>query len=246
MILIQRVTLICFQSLSSDLKAEESEEIVQVKKDSKKSFLERMRSRKGSVKKDKKRTKRASMPQETYDDVANGGVRGFSSEEMYNFPPPPRPIYSKPTSNEPVEFLDRDATEDETRMRNKDSMSQELIECEHYQIPRANSCRVSQIILEEELYDDVAIIADFTSRHRDPPKKLLSVGLDKRMWGRFGSGKRTKSSVSIDSAKSSSDNDDVDHSGDSPVKLNTLQKLISKMESSLGKSSKNSLSVSSA
>lgn len=242
-----------FQSLSNDLKRVESEEIVEVKKDSKKSFLERMRSRKGSVKKDKKRTtKRSSMPQEslTYDDVANG-AGGLPSEEMYNFPPPPRPIYSKPTSNELVVVAEQfnSETEDDAKMRNRESMSQELIECEHYQIPKSNSCRVSQIILEEELYDDVAIIADFTSRHREPTKKLLSVGLDKRMWGRFGSGKRTKSSVSIDSAKSSSDNDDIDHqhsSHDSHIKLNTLQKLISKMESSLGKSSKNSLSVSSA
>lgn len=134
-------------------------------------------------------------------------------------------------------------------------------ECEHYQIPRGDSVQVQPIFRpDDQLYDDIAI-ADFRARQKEqiaasdspnncsvskaPEKPAIST---KKPWNRFGSGKKIsyRESCSAQTSsmriKSSLDLDDCSSDHVLPVtdkpetaKLNKLQKLINKVETTLGK-----------
>ncbi|XP_043286938.1 uncharacterized protein [Venturia canescens] len=144
--------------------------------------------------------------------------------------------------------------------RNKNEMP---FDCEHYQIPRGDSLQVHFIPQpDEQLYDDIAI-ADFRTKQNDqiatsasqnhfaattaPERPPIST---KKSWNRFGSVKKISSrentlpQSSTTKNKSSLDLDycPPDHVlpvTDKPetAKLNKLQKLINKMETTLGKQS---------
>lgn len=100
----------------------------------------------------------------------------------------------------------------------------------------------------DDLYDDVAILAEFTARqkevlnNRDNENATRSqISPEKKAWNRFVSGKRSKT---VDSTVTETNsrvlNETEDSSDDfgeqhNTSRMNTFQKLISRMENSLGK-----------
>ena len=98
------------------------------------------------------------------------------------------------------------------------------MEFEHYQIPRSD--RVLQV--EEVLYDDVALLAKFRAKPRES-----TVSNFEKVWSRFSSG-RSKSSTH----ETEENNDLSSGSNDQQeMRVNRFQKLVSKIENTLGKSS---------
>ncbi|XP_071638935.1 uncharacterized protein [Temnothorax longispinosus] len=270
----------------------------------KKSFLDRVLSRRESPGKSDKRhrykDKVSSNPSSlldteeipTYDDAsdltptrdvsANGGIGEDVPE--YTCPPPPRPIYqvkspAGSTSPEQTEDVYDDVsayknhhqqiiphapgldicasvneavhnttrnTESET---NGDSTREEM---EHYQLPRSDLRVRDAVEMEqnEQLYDDIALWADFTARQRDIAKKResedaksVSVGSDKKAWNRFAVNRKSRVTSDFNcsaEANKRGGNEGLDEMEDSlessgSVKRNTFQKLISRMENSLAK-----------
>ena len=105
------------------------------------------------------------------------------------------------------------------------------MEFEHYQTPRSE--RVLQV--EDVLYDDVALYTKFKSK----PRESTASNFEK-VWSRFSSGK-SKSSVN----ESEENNDSSSASNDQQeVKVNRFQKLVNKIENTLGKSSVKPLPLS--
>ncbi|XP_076649496.1 uncharacterized protein LOC143357129 isoform X2 [Halictus rubicundus] len=125
-------------------------------------------------------------------------------------------------------------------------------ESEHYQTPRPNSnsnYREHPVAQEEELYDDIAILAEFTARQKEfrnsrdseEAREIRAQSSpEKRSWNRFVGGKRSKA---IDSARNQETYTPRNSNGTECVddlaatRMNTFQKLINKMENSLGKGS---------
>lgn len=138
---------------------------------------------------------------------------------------------------------------------NVDRSQQTFEDDEHYKTPRPDSHYPKCQPVDHQtndLYDDVAILAEFTTRQ----KEILSsrekdnegttksqTSPEKKPWNRFVGGRRSKA---IDSSiaegngrvsqgtEGSSDELNEQHNS---LRMNTFQKLISRMENSLGKAS---------
>ncbi|XP_076675584.1 uncharacterized protein LOC143372856 [Andrena cerasifolii] len=269
------------------VKMDKTEKIVKteepVKSPQKKSFLDRVRSRKDSPQKMEKKMKRtvaaassasvqesATFENVTYMMAAQEAKQNFQVEEStYTCPPPPRPIYVKPPTIaadaiEQQELYDdvsacREKYQDEDAWKldegsrrklnyvadagrvdadtlvmcdNTDYLQQSLQDNEHYQTPRSESNQPRKYVIadqQEELYDDIAILADFTARQNEVSGKTDSedatrtqASLEKRSRNRFVRG--------------------FEEAGDFKeqqglMRMNTFQKLINKMENSFGKAS---------
>ncbi|XP_015171676.1 PREDICTED: uncharacterized protein LOC107063975 [Polistes dominula] len=241
---------------------------VQKKTPTKKSFLNRMRNKKESPqKKDKiitaKQETLAPPPQiiqaeevTTYDDVSDLIIKDMSaSNEMseYICPPAPRPVYVKPpTIIIPVkeEFYDDVNGCQEKKNQQIQSNIQKLEnrisdDCEHYKSPRKDTWQqVSPSQMEEQIYDDVAILANFTARqkeisdeNKDQDSSKASTSPDKRSWNRFSRKHRSSDSIGSETNKRTSKEitDDCFEEQQNFSRMNTFQKLINKMENSLGK-----------
>lgn len=194
-------------------------------------------------------------------------------ETEYLCPPAPRPIYSIPpaittcsveqlyddiaacqekmtTENERLldnsinsAALSSGSTEMDTPLMKLDIIPEQCfnpelkangepeMEFEHYQTPRSD--RVLQV--EEVLYDDVALYTKFKSKPRES-----TVSNFEKVWSRFSSG-RSKSSVN----EPDEGNDSPSASNDQQeVRVNRFQKLVNKIENTLGKSSVKPLPLS--
>ncbi|XP_011051567.1 PREDICTED: uncharacterized protein LOC105144384 isoform X2 [Acromyrmex echinatior] len=262
----------------------------------KKSFLNRVLSRRESPSKetDKKERYRCkdkissnsalSLDTEkipTYDDVSDlkqdyqVGFLTDEGEELseYNHLPAPRPIYQVKLpvkdQNETQEFYDDVSAHQEghknPEQSTRDSCSTKVNEAElnamfdtesetntreeteHYQSPKSDLCVRDDTDESEQLYDDIALWADFTARQRDiigkrETEDAKSVSLDKKTWTRFAN---RKSRITSDFNCSTEPNkrggnEGSDEVEDSPensgtIKRNTFQKLISRMENSFAK-----------
>ncbi|XP_046825795.1 uncharacterized protein LOC124427229 [Vespa crabro] len=262
---------------SPDNKAKDKNEEVQKKTPNKKSFLDRMRNKKESPQKKEKiivaqretLTPPSQIIQEkemtTYDDVSDLIIKETStSNEMpeYTCPPaprpvykPPRPAYKPPTIILPVqeEFYDDVNGCHEKKNQQMQSDIQKLEkrisnDCEHYKLPRNNTWQqVESSQTEEQIYDDVAILANFTARqkeiseeNKDQDLSRTSISPDKRSWNRFVTSRKHRSSDSIGSVTNkrvSNEITDLDcyEEQQNFSRKNTFQKLINKMENSFGK-----------
>lgn len=269
----------------------------QSKSPQKKSFLDRVLSRKESPGKSEKRYKgkipSSSTKEETsiYDDASDVtmnhesvAVEGPEELPEYNCPPPPRPIYTKSTTlngqvDQVEEFYD-DVTACREQYKNQMQTSlqesdvlkaketpgnattrQEANdddlpqgEIEHYQSPRSDLCvrnhAENHQQNEEVLYDDIALLVDFTARQRDINGKRdanedatirSTISPDKRSWNRkFVAINRKSRGIDSETNRRGGANEceeiDIDSSeGNGATKRNTFQKLISRMENSLAK-----------
>ncbi|XP_076760617.1 uncharacterized protein LOC143429093 [Xylocopa sonorina] len=129
---------------------------------------------------------------------------------------------------------------------NIDTSHQLFEDKEHYKAPRIESRSINP--QTDDLYDDIAILADFTARQKEVSNKKdneeitrSQVNPEKRSWNRFVSGRKSKT---IDSIVAETDghilNTIADPSDDmaeqhGSTRMNTFMKLISRMENSLGK-----------
>ncbi|KAF3420602.1 hypothetical protein E2986_03104 [Frieseomelitta varia] len=276
----------------------------------KRSFLDRVRSKKESPKKIEKKAKCKTIgspsrlpplppplpPQPLannhesstyYDDVSGltnveqQANRFEEQQSEYTCPPPPRPIYAKPPMTENTidadEFYDDIACRDKSDIdksyqqttkrpsltntdrpafcENVDRSQQTFEDDEHYKTPRPDSHYPKCHPVDHQtndLYDDVAILAEFTTRQKEilssrekdnEGTTKLQTSPEKKPWNRFVGGRRSKA---IDSSiaegngrvsqgtEGSSDELNEQHNS---LRMNTFQKLISRMESSLGKAS---------
>lgn len=241
----------------------------QKKTPTKKFFLDRMRNKKESPQKREKiiTDKRETLtppPQiiqveevTTYDDVSDLIIKEMSvSNEMseYICPPAPRPVYVKPpTVIMPVkeEFYDDVNGCHEKKNQQIQSNTQKFEnnisdDCEHYKLPRNDTWQqVSPPQMEEQIYDDVAILANFTARqkeisdeNKDQDSSKASTSSDKKSWNRFSRKHRSSDSIGSGTNKRiSNEITDLDcfEEQQNLSKMNTFQKLINKMENSLGK-----------
>lgn len=126
-------------------------------------------------------------------------------------------------------------------------------EMEHYQSPRSD-LRIFSVATEternEQLYDDIALWADFTARQRDVVGKGRGrenedAKSDKKAWNRFTANRKSRvaSDLCSTEARKRAGNEggnEIEDSPDQPennglVKRNTFQKLISRMEHSFAK-----------
>lgn len=147
----------------------------------------------------------------------------------------------------------------DTKLKTNDDSTQE--EMEHYQLPRSDSriCDTAEMEQNEQLYDDIALWADFTARQRDIVRKrenedAKSTSSDKKAWNRFAVNRKSRVTSDFNSGsaetnkRSDNEREGEDEMEDSPenngvVKRNTFQKLISRMENSLAKVSARSPSL---
>ncbi|XP_043488351.1 uncharacterized protein LOC122515176 [Polistes fuscatus] len=246
---------------------------IQKKTPTKKFFLDRMRNKKESPQKREKiiTAKRETLtppPQiiqaeevTTYDDVSDLIIKEMSE---YICPPAPRPIYTKPpTVIKPVneKFYDDVNGCHEKRNQQIQSNTQKLEnrisdDCEHYKLPRSNTWQqISPSQMEEQIYDDVTILANFTARqkeisdeNKDQDSSKACTSPDKRSWNRFSRKHRSSDSIGSGTNKRTSNEiTDLDCFEDQQnlSKMNTFQKLINKMENSLGKVSPKAISTTS-
>lgn len=251
-------------------KVRVKEEDTQKKSPCKKSFLNKMRIKKESLQKKEKiiaaRSEALTPPQVvqtkdivTYDDVSdlvtNKGASVPEDTSTYTSPPIPRPVFKSPN---PILPINKALYDDINGFSQRKEVEQQM-QCltddnEHYKSPRSDAWQ--QIVLsqgKEQLYDDVAILTNFTARQRelsdeikdqDIPKSSFSP--DKKSWNRFVTNRKSKSNDSIcsgSSKRTSSEISDPDNLDEQPTfsRKNTFQKLINKMENSLGKGSPRTL-----
>ncbi|XP_076286866.1 uncharacterized protein LOC143212211 isoform X2 [Lasioglossum baleicum] len=191
-------------------------------------------------------TRTATCEEELYDDVSSCR-RNYKEQET-------RQLDRVETKSSHVQEsarrkLDKSVPGDDTK-RPKSQASFE--ESEHYQTPRQNSNRYEHPVAEqEELYDDIAILAEFTARQKEcrnsrdseearEIKEKAQASPEKRSWNRFVGGKRSKLTDSVtnqetNTSRNSNGTERVDDLA--ATRMNSFQKLISKMENSLGKGS---------
>ncbi|XP_058790806.1 uncharacterized protein LOC131664007 [Phymastichus coffea] len=244
------------ESVSYDdvhIKAEKDKSLKPSKASSvKRSFFERVRNRKESVKRDDKVPKSPISPSPKtpepdvpcYDDISTARA---IQEENYLSPPPPRPIYSRPptiikcaASEEIYDDIDTgsekngckgcanvDVIRDYPKNGSFLSDLQLSIDQEHYQVPKSGIRPVELSQPPEETYDDVALSETFKNRPRETPEKS--------MWSRFGSGKRPKI---FDQANRQSSDEIDDGDAQQPKVKQSIQKLFSKVENTFGKATK--------
>nr|KAF7416796.1 hypothetical protein H0235_011327 [Vespula pensylvanica] len=263
-------TLVNAASLGN--KAKDKNEEVQKKTPNKKSFLDRMRNKKESPQKKEKiiaaQQETLTPPPQiiqkkemtTYDDVSDLIIKETSTSNEtpeYTCPPAPRPVYVKPpTVILPVEeeFYDDVNGCHEKKNQQMQSNVQKIEkrisdDCEHYKSPRNDTPQqVGPSQTEEQIYDDVAILANFTARqkeiseeNKDQDLSRASFSPDKRSWNRFVTSRKHRSSSdsigSVTNKRVSNEITDLDcyEEQQNFSRMNTFQKLINKMENSLGK-----------
>ncbi|XP_012214738.1 muscle M-line assembly protein unc-89 [Linepithema humile] len=262
----------------------------------KKSFLDRVLSRKeSSGKLDKKyKSKVSSLPSPSTTEktptcidasnlTPNQESLAEEREELpeYNCPPPPRPIYTKSLNNpnRVEEFYDDVSACREQYNKSRPTIPESMLEGEakkivnnttcnaeskdessqeeilHYQSPRSD-LRIpdaAEVQPNEELYDDIALLADFTARQRDNIRKKDGedaksiIAPDKKSWNRFVNKKLRASDSNcseINRPNSECEESEDSSENNSVIKRNTFQKLINRMENSLAKvSARNSPSL---
>ncbi|KYN28139.1 Src kinase-associated phosphoprotein 2-B, partial [Trachymyrmex cornetzi] len=121
-------------------------------------------------------------------------------------------------------------------------------ETEHYQSPRSDLCICDDADENDQLYDDIALWADFTARQRDiigkkETEDAKSISLDKKAWNRFAVNRKSRVTSDVNCSiepNRQGSNEGSDEIEDSPehsgaIKRNTFQKFISRMENSLAK-----------
>lgn len=126
-------------------------------------------------------------------------------------------------------------------------------EIEHYQSPRSDLCihdDAAGFQQTEDLYDDIALWADFTARQRDIAERKNSsedgrptIGYDKKSRSRFAVNRKSRQNDFPGFAETNrrsvtednEENEDSTAESNGLAKRNTFQKLISKMENSLAK-----------
>ncbi|KAG7211158.1 hypothetical protein KM043_010482 [Ampulex compressa] len=134
----------------------------------------------------------------------------------------------------------------------REIVKQSGVEDLHYQIPKSEAQRRSEAVAEaeaEELYDDIALLVDFTARQKEiidrtaaeDPKSANNSDKKTGTWNRFVHAKKSRliepasGETNVGTCSNSDEIDEIkDHHG--LIRMNTFQKFISKMESSLGKS----------
>lgn len=282
--------LVPYEKFAKDRAKDQTE--ISSKSAQKKSFLNRVLSRRESNKDKRYKGKASSSPppsstkeeMPTYDDASDltPNCKSLMNEEQelseYHCPPPPKPVYIKSTTpNDPEqgeEFYDdvsscreqyknqqaslRSMQESSVKTKetisnantkletNGDDPPQE--EIEHYQSPRSDLCiRDIAGMQNEDLYDDIALWVDFTTRQRDISEKKdtnedaskSTINSDKKSWNRFAVNRKSRASDSIETNRRSSSNEceeiEDPSEGNGVTKRNTFQKLISRMENSLAK-----------
>ncbi|XP_020292534.1 uncharacterized protein LOC109859075 [Pseudomyrmex gracilis] len=114
-------------------------------------------------------------------------------------------------------------------------------EIEHYQSPKSG-LRVRDALeteQNEELYDDIALWAEFRARQRDVIERKRdnednAKSNDKRSWNRFAGNRKSRASDSNcaneTNRRSGNENDETENSNEGSTRRNTFQKLISKMK----------------
>ncbi|KAI4493127.1 hypothetical protein M0802_009677 [Mischocyttarus mexicanus] len=256
------------------LKDTKNNDEVQKKTPTKKSFLDRMRNKKESPQKKEKiiTAKRDILtppapplqiirPEETttYEEVSNLIIKETSTSNEtseYICPPAPRPLYDKPpTIIVPVEEEFYDDVNGCNEKINKQIQSniQRLDneisdDDEHYKLPRNDTRQlISSSQTEDEIYDDVNILANFIARQKELSEDNKdqddnfkgSTSPDKKSWNRFNKKHRSNDSIGSGINKRTSneitDTDCIEEQQQNCSKMNTFQKLINKMENSLGK-----------
>ncbi|KAK2588884.1 hypothetical protein KPH14_001747 [Odynerus spinipes] len=258
-------------------KVKDKDEEAQKKLSNKKSFLDRMRNRKESPQKKEKTTaaRRETLTPPrivqieetiTYDNVSELMTAKAASvpEEMaeYTCPPTPRPIFIKPP---PVTLPIEEALYDDVNgfLKKKDQqLKQQQLQSnlqnlekripdddEHYKSPRSETwLHTSPSQEEEELYDDIDILANFTARRRQMSDEIKdqdtikpSSSPDKKSWNRFVTNRKLKLNDSTGSGSNKRvsteimDPDSLEEQPNFSRKNKTFQKLINKMENSLGR-----------
>ncbi|KAG8038350.1 hypothetical protein G9C98_006677 [Cotesia typhae] len=199
----------------------------------------------------------AEEPEEFYDDI--GSLRNVIEEKFQN-------------NNEIVAHNESSLCVKDEQSRVKNLSQSELRsttnavddELEHYQVPRsqepidsgqldvtaATTTFTNVTDVKEELYDDIAILADFRARSRDSGCSSSSsdktVNNVSKAWNRFASGRKPKVPNELTTAEKNTRRSSsqefidtcLDSHEDEGFKLNKFQKLINKMESSLNKTTK--------
>lgn len=131
----------------------------------------------------------------------------------------------------------KEASSDAVEPGREDIPSQ--VDTEYYQSPRSDPypCDVIQNEQKEELYDDIALWADFTAKRRDKRDcegdKPTTDSPDKKFRNPFAINR--KSSTSDVTGECEEPEDSIGENNNGSVKRNTFQRLISKMENSLAK-----------
>lgn len=124
---------------------------------------------------------------------------------------------------------------------------------EHYKTPRLESRYPKSLRNDQrvdDLYDDIAILAEFTARQKQVLNNKDNEGItrsqlspEKRSWNRFVGGKKSKTTDptinetnnrTLNAAEDALDDIGEQHGS---LRMNTFQKLISRMENSLSKAS---------
>lgn len=217
----------------------------------KRSFLDRVRNRRDSPKKQEKKDKTSTqissvtveeLPSyDTSNLTQNRETETSSKEEEYLCPPPPRRVCSESLTATDFEELYDDIgafqnrakveayREAEAQRKAKTESCTKLTEGvetepQHYQVPKANNRQV----FEEELYDDIAL-SDSKARAKE------STSSDKKIWCRLGSGKKNRGS-DLDHQKPTVEAENCEDIDDRQIKI--FQKLINRVENTLGKSAK--------
>ncbi|KAL0116810.1 hypothetical protein PUN28_010021 [Cardiocondyla obscurior] len=120
-------------------------------------------------------------------------------------------------------------------------------EVEHYQSPKSDLCVCDPMQMNQNDYDDITLWTNFMTRRRDfsffeKNDDSKSGSSDKKYWSRFAVNKKTRFTTDFSCAaetnkrggnEASDEIDSFENNG--PVKKNTFQKLISRMENSLSK-----------
>lgn len=128
--------------------------------------------------------------------------------------------------------------------------SAEEEEIEHYQSPKSGMCVHDAVRTEpnEELYDDVALLAEFRARQRDVHDRKRdnedntrsNNGSDKRSWNRFAGNRRSPrdsncATNETNRRSGNESNEETEDPSEGSARRNTFKKLISKMENSLAR-----------
>ncbi|CAK9802525.1 Src kinase-associated phosphoprotein 2 [Anthophora plagiata] len=193
----------------------------------------------------------ATDPDEFYDDVAAYRDKSKNDRETSK---------SDQQISKKLNYLHEPIRVDADRpilCENIDYSQQSFEDNEHYKTPRVeprccDKVHVPEVKRTEELYDDIAILADFTARQKEVIGKKSNEGvtksqinLEKRSWNRFVTGRKSKvpaeSTVSEMNGRIPTNgiDDPSDDLGEQhgSMRMNTFQKLFSRMENSLGKAS---------
>lgn len=170
----------------------------------------------------------SSLVEQLYDDIASCQEK-FTKETENTKNHSSNLSLNRRSTETDISKINLDIKASQLEMNNDNEHSQ--MEFEYYQSPKSN--RVLQV--EDALYDDVALLMKFRSKPRES-----TVSNFEKVWSRFSSG-RSKTSVNEpeESANLSTCPND-----NGETRVNRFQKLVNKIENTLGKSSMKPLPLS--